>query len=154
METLFEPDVMTAEQFAGMWGGTSLDPERMLCVAVIEDALNLLRRSTKAKSGHANWHAERERFWFNSNSTAPFSFRWCAYQIGWDDGVIDAIRRSLDDASGASIRTVTADRRRMRVRGWAGSTATSILANRPTKKRRRRGVTTYGESVQGLAAVR
>lgn len=72
-----------------------LQPERRLIVAVLEDALDTLRRTARGGvlSALAKRRREDEVRWFLSDETFPYTFRWVCYHLGFD---VSAVRAALD----------------------------------------------------------
>jgi hypothetical protein len=67
--------------------GQFREPERLLVLAVLEDAVCLLKEYRESTSKQRKL-VEEAREWVESNAMFPFSFAWCCQHAGYDVGYL------------------------------------------------------------------
>jgi hypothetical protein len=72
--------------------GQFREPERLLVLAVLEDAVCLLKEYRESTS-HQRALVIEARQWVESNAMYPFSFAWCCQHAGFDP---DWLRRGIE----------------------------------------------------------
>ena len=114
----FEPEQMLPAQF---FAGTAVEsPERRLVLAVLEDAVNVYRRTARKTSKISRAQRREVETWFASNDRSwPFAFLNVCDVLGIE---ASALRSALDgwtSAPGVRIRLRQASGLRHLVRGRA-----------------------------------
>jgi hypothetical protein len=91
--SLFEPDTLLPEQYFEDRRGKTLEPEKKLVLAILEDAIRSFQENHLARCGRSkSLFDEAQRWIFEARSDWIFSFENICSVLGFDPGYI---RRGL-----------------------------------------------------------